>query len=546
MGFVAYTIPMHTDDTTEIDPRTRQVWLVGGGIASMAAAVFLIRDAGVPGQNIHILEELGLAGGALDGGASPVQAGYVTRGGRMLEEEAYQTLWNLLESIPSLEDPGISVRQETLEFNERVKTHARARLIDAKHRIIDAGDYGFDTRDRLELTRLLATPEHALGARRIDELFSEHFFATNFWQMWRTTFAFQNWHSAIELKRYFLRFIQEFSRIHTLSGVRRTKYNQYDSIVRPLQRFVLDRGVDVRFATRVTDVDFDQHDMTRRRATRLHIRTRQGDTAIELGESDVAMITLGSITADSTYAGNDTIPELIRDRRDGGWSLWDGVSRKAKDFGRPNTFYGNIDENKWESFTVTMYGDRLLKRIVEYSNNEPGTGALMTFVESGWLMSIVVPYEPHFPGMPKDTYTLWGYGLFIDDKGTYIEKPMAQCTGREILTELIHQLGFEDILDEVLRTSDVTTVMMPYASALFSRRIPEDRPLVIPAGARNFAFLGQFVEMPEDTVFTVEYSVHCAMRAAYALFNVDKPIPPIVHGIMDPNIGLQALESAFK
>ncbi len=240
------------------------------------------------------------------------------------------------------------------------------------------------------------------------------------------------------------------------------------------------------------------------------------------------------------------MPELIRDRRDGGWSLWDNIAKKAKDFGRPNTFYGNIDENKWESFTLTMHGDRLLKRIVEYSNNEPGTGALMTFVESGWLMSIVVPYEPHFPDMPKDTYTLWGYGLFIDDKGTYIEKPMAQCTGREILTELIHQLGFEDILEEVLKSTDVTTVMMPYASALFSRRIPEDRPLVIPKGARNFAFLGQFVEMPEDTVFTVEYSTHCAMRAAYALFNVDKPIPPIIHGIMDPHIGLQALESAFK
>jgi oleate hydratase len=195
---------------------------------------------------------------------------------------------------------------------------------------------------------------------------------------------------------------------------------------------------------------------------------------------------------------------------------------------------------------VTMHGDRLLRRIAEFSNNEPGTGALMTFVKSGWLMSIVVPYQPHFAGMPEDTYTLWGYGLFIDDKGNYVQKPMAECTGREILTELIHHLGFDDILDDVLKTTDVTTVMMPYASALFSRRIPEDRPLVIPAGASNFAFLGQFVELPEDTVFTVEYSVHCAMHAAYTLFNVNKPIPPIYLGILDPKVGLQALESAFK
>jgi oleate hydratase len=527
------------------NPQSGQIWLVGGGIASMAAAAFLIRDAGVPAPNIHILEQLGLDGGALDGGASPVQPGFVTRGGRMLEEEVYQTLWNLLETIPSLDDSHTSVRQDILDFNERVPTDSHARLVDGNHRIMDASVYGFNTVDRLQMTRLLATPEHALGARRIDELFSEHFFATNFWQMWRTTFAFQNWHSAIELKRYFLRFIQEFSRIHTLSGVRRTRYNQYDSIVKPLQRWMLERGVDVRFATRVTDIDFDQTDPNRRRASRLHLQRRDGDARIDIGENDVVMVTLGSITADSTYAGNDTIPELIRDRRDGCWTLWDSIARKAKDFGRPNTFYGNIDENKWESFTLTMHGDRLLKRIIENSNNEPGTGALTTFVKSGWLMSIVVPYQPHFAGMPAGTYTLWGYGLFIDAQGDYVQKPMAQCTGREILTELIHQLGFADILDEVMKTTDVTTVMLPYASAIFSRRIPRDRPLLIPQGALNFAFLGQFVEIPDDVVYTVEYSVHGAMRAVYEIFKVAKPIPPMYHGLLDPKVGLAALEAAF-
>src|ERR1700722_851860 len=307
--------------TGKFDLQSSQIWLVGGGIASMAAAVFLIRDAGVPAQNIHILEELGLQGGALDGGKSPVQAGYVTRGGRMLEDEAYQILWNLLESIPSLEDPHITVRDEVVDFNARVKTEDRARLIDSNHRIMDARAYGFNMRDRVELTRLLATSEHSLGARRINEIFSEHFFTTNFWQMWRTTFAFQNWHSAAELKRYFLRFIQEFSRIHTLSGVVRTKYNQYDSLVRPLQRWMMARGVDVRFATRVADVDFDQADPRRRVATRINLRTKGGDAVIDLSANDVVMLTEGSITADSTYGGNETVPELIRDRRDGAWSL---------------------------------------------------------------------------------------------------------------------------------------------------------------------------------------------------------------------------------
>jgi oleate hydratase len=528
-----------------LDPKKAQIWLVGGGIASMAAAAFLIRDAGVPGENVHILEQLGIEGGSLDGARSPVQDGYVTRGGRELEEEAYQTLWILLESIPSLEDPAISVRQEILAFNERVKTDDHARLIDKDHRILDAGAYGFNTGDRIELMRVLATPEKVLGSRRIDEMFSEHFLQTKFWQMWRTTFAFQNWHSVMELKRYFLRLVQEYPRVNTMSGVRRTKYNQYDSIVRPLQKWMMDRGVDVRFGTRVVDIDFDQTDAARRRVVRLHLQTRQGSSTIDLGLHDVAMITLGSITADSTYGGNDTVPELIRDHRGGDWSLWDTIADKAKDFGRPTTFF-DIDENKWESFTLTMHGDTLLKRIVEYSNNEPGTGAMMSFVDSGWLMSIVVPYQPHFAGMRENEYTLWGYGLFIDKKGDYVNKPMAQCTGKEILAELIQQLGFEDIMDEVLTSTDVTTVMLPYGSAVFACRKPEDRPLVIPEGAENFAFLGQWVEVPKDIVFTVEYSVRCAMHAVYGLLGVDKKVPPVYSCLLDPKTGLAALASMFR
>jgi oleate hydratase len=530
-----------------IDPRKTQLWLVGGGIASMAAAVFAIRDAAVPGKNVHILEQLDIAGGSLDGSpAGPSHWGYVTRGGRELDENTYQTLWNLLESIPSLEDPNVSVRQEFLAFNQRVRTDARARLIDKNHRILDASAFGFNARDRIELMRVLTLPEHALGTRRIDEMFSEHFLRTNFWQMWRTMFAFQNWHSTIELRRYFLRLVQQFPQMASMSGVRRTKYNQYDSIVRPLQKWLMDRDVEVRFGTRVTDVDFDQSDPARRRAIRLHLQTSQGSSSIELGEQDVTMLTLGSITADTTLGGNDTVPELIRNRRGGDWSLWEAFAGKAKDFGRPDAFF-NVDENKWESFTLTMHGATLLKRIVEYSKNEPGTGAMMSFVDSSWLMSIVVPYQPHFAEMSKDTYTLWGYGLFIDKKGDYVEKPMARCTGKDILIELIHQLGFEDIMEEVLASTDVTSVMLPYASAMFACRVPEDRPCVIPKGAKNFAFLGEWVELPEDIVYTVEYSVHTGMHAVYNLFGVDKRIPlPAYHDLLDPKAGFGALESIFK
>ncbi|KAF5275727.1 hypothetical protein FQR65_LT16559 [Abscondita terminalis] len=491
-------------------------------------AAFAIRDAKVPAQNIHILEELDVSGGSMDGAHTPnTSQAWVTRGGRMLTDETYLCLWDLFSSIPSLENPDISVREECREFNEQIKTHAQARLINAQHVISDASKLGLNTLHRAQMLRLLASKEEKIGSRRIDEFFDETFFETNFWRMWRTTFAFQKWHSAAELRRYFLRFIQELPRIHTLAGVKRTKYNQYDSMILPLQRWLVEQGVDVRFGHYVTDADFQTDEKTsERRATRLYINLPEGAEQIDLKENDLAIFTLGSITADSRYGGNDDVPALIRDRLDHGWTLWETLAKKAPDFGRPMTFYGNIDEHKWESFTLTMHDDVLLNRIIEYTGNQPGTGALMTWFESGWHLSIVVPAQPHFADLPQGTFTLW-------------------ATGNEILTELIQQLGFDDILEHVLANTTVTTAMMPYASALFACRKSGDRPQVIPQGSKNFAFLGQFVEIEDDVVFTVEYSVRGAMLAIYAFFGVEREIPDIYNGLLDPKVGLKALETVF-
>ncbi|KAK0334865.1 hypothetical protein LTR94_015162 [Friedmanniomyces endolithicus] len=496
---------MQNKKRTPLDAQQTHLWIIGGGIAGMAAAAFAIRDAKVPAKNIHILEELDISGGSMDGGQTPHAAqAWVTRGGRMLTDETYLCLWDLFSSIPSLENPNVS------------------------------------------MLRLLASKEEKIGSRRIDEFFDEAFFETNFWRMWRTTFAFQKWHSAAELRRYFLRFIQELPRIHTLAGVKRTKYNQYDSMILPLQRWLVAQGVDVRFGHYVTDADFITNAETQERHTsRLYVQLPEGSEQINLKANDLAIFTLGSITADSRYGGNHDVPALIRHREDHGWTLWETLAQKAPDFGRPMTFYGNVDEHKWESFTLTMKDDVLLKRIVDYTGNEPGTGALMTWYESGWHLSIVVPAQPHFADLPEGLYTLWGYGFQIDHMGDYIKKPMSEATGQEILTELIKQLGFDDILDHVLATTDVTTAMMPYASALFACRKLGDRPQVIPQGSQNFAFLGQFVEIEDDVVFTVEYSVRGAMLAIYEFFGVEREIPEIYNGLLDPKVGLKALETVF-
>jgi oleate hydratase len=518
-------------------------YLTGGGIASLAAAVFLVRDAGFDGSRVKILEELPVPGGALDGGGDP-ETGYVARGARMLEEEAYTCLWNLLDSIPSLTAPPKTVRQEIREFNAGSPGSAGARLVDRNHEILVASELGLRLRDRLEATRLLVLPERVIGSRRIDDFFSAHFFSTRLWAMWRTMFGIQAWSSAIEFKRCCLRFAQELPQIHTLSGALRTEYNQYESMVRPICAWLTARGVVVECGTRVTDLEFSGA-AGNRRVTRISYERDGSAGAYDLGAGDYAFVTLGSMTADAAYGDDNRAPELIRDKRDGAFRLWDAISAKAGDFGHPHVFTANVDQTKWESFTLTMRSPLLLKRIEDFSGNAPGTGGLTTFADSGWLMSIAVPRQPHFAGQPDGVYTLFGYGLLIDRPGDYVPKKMSEATGQEILTELVGQLGFGADLDEISRTTTVIPVMMPYIASQYQPRRAGDRPLIVPRGAQNFAFLGQFTEVPGDVVFTVEYSVRGAMHAVYQLLGVRKDIPGIYHGLADPKAALRTLKTAL-
>ncbi|MET3808653.1 myosin-crossreactive antigen [Nakamurella sp. UYEF19] len=329
----------------------------------------------------------------------------------------------------------------------------------------------------------------------------------------------------------------------TLAGVRRTPLNQYDSIVRPIESYLMANGVRIEHGVRVTDGEFIAAGVARR-ATAIHLICDGEPSTRLLGHDDLAFITLGSMTADSTYGDDHHVPELIRDKRDGAWSLWETLSVKAPDFGRPNTFDGNVDESKWESFTLAMHDFLLLQRVQELTNNMPGEGALMTFVESNWLLSIVVPHQPHFAGQPDDVSTLWGYGLFLDRPGNFVATTLAESTGRQILTELAGHLGVEDVLERIRATTTARTVLMPYITSQFARRSRGDRPMTIPVGAANFAFLGQYTEILEGVEFTVENSIRGAMIAVYGLLGLDNQVPPVYHGLHEPRVTQGVLAAA--
>ena len=419
------------EEKTEFSSETvnkGQAYFVGGGLASLAGAAYLIRDCKMEGSRIHILEGMHILGGSNDGAGDPVN-GFVCRGGRMLNEETYENFWELFSTVPSLEMPGKSVTEEILNFDHLHPTHAQGRLIDKNGEILDVSSMGFNNEDRLALGRLMLTPEEKLDDMTIEDWFrdSMHFFTTNFWYMWQTTFAFQRWSSLFEFKRYMERMIFEFSRIETLEGVTRTPYNQYESVILPLKTWLEEQGVDFSIRATVTDIDFaDESGIT---ASAIHIERDGEEEVIRLQREDLCIMTNGCMTDCATLGDMHTAPVFDAQKPISG-ELWARVTAKKAGLGSPEPFFGHPDQTNWESFTVTCRGNKLLKMIEAYTGNIPGSGALMTFKDSNWLMSIVVAAQPHFKNQPADTTIFWGYGLYTDRTGDYVKKPTREMSVR--------------------------------------------------------------------------------------------------------------------
>ena len=513
------------------------VYLVGGGIASLAAAAFLIRDGDIPGKNITIFEQLDRLGGSLDGAGSP-QTGYVLRGGRMIESK-YLCTYSLFSSIPTL-DESKSVTQEIFEWNEVMETSSKSRLVRHGQRI-DGPELGLTEAHILTLERVAAEPEAMLGRNTIADEFDPTFFETDFWLMWCTTFAFQPWHSAVEFKRYLLRFTHMIAGFNHLRGIMRTVYNQYDSMVRPLQKWIEERGVQFELNTRVTDLVL-REDGNSKTVERI-VYTRGGIAGeIKLGVADLAIVTLGSMTECSSLGGMDSAP-VLKDKSEGGaWGLWEKIAMGRPEFGQPSVFAGHIDESKWVSFTATLHDPTFFRLVRKLTGNIPGEGGLITFADSSWLTSIVLPHQPHFIGQPKDVSVFWGYGLFVDKSGDFVKKPMSACTGREIMTEILGHMRAESEASQILKTSICIPCMMPFITSQFLRREKGDRPQVRPEGSTNLAFVGQFCEQSDDVVFTVEYSIRSAQKAVYSLLKMKREPPAIYKGQYDPHV----LYRAFK
>lgn len=515
-------------------------WIIGTGLAGLSAAVFLIRDAQVPGDRIHLLEELPLAGGSLDGVKRP-DVGFITRGGREMENH-FECMWDMYRSIPSLEIEGASYLDEYYWLDKDDPNSSNCRLIHNRgERVADDGDFTLSEASQKEIVGLFLMSEESVGARTIDDYFSEEFFDSNFWAYWATMFAFERWHSLAEMRRYLLRFVHHINGLPDFTALKFNKYNQYESMVKPLLAYLKGHGVDIRYGTAARDVRVST-DAGKKTATALLVTVDGEDKEIALGEDDLVLITNGSITESTTYGDHHT-PAPATSEPGGSWTLWEKLAAQSPDFGRPSVFYKDLPERSWfisatatiENTQIDSYIERLTQR--DLHDGKVNTGGIITITDSSWMLSFAIHRQPHFKEQAPNQTVVWIYGLYSDTEGDYVHKRIVDCTGEEITREWLYHLGVEpNRIDELARQESVNTVpcYMPFITSYFMPRRPGDRPDVVPAGSRNLAFIGNFAESPtRDTVFTTEYSVRTAMEAVYTLMDVDRGVPEVFSSAYD-------------
>ena len=516
----------------------KSAYIIGTGLAGLTAAFYLVRDGQMPGNHIHLLEKLELAGGSCDG-YKDVHKGFYMRGGREMDNH-FEIMWDVFRDVPSIETPNVSVLDEYYWLNKHDPNYSLCRATVNKGEDAHTDKlFKLDKDSAMALSQLFITPEADLEDKKISDVLPESFWETNFWLYWQTMFAFQKWSSALEMKRYLCRYVHHIDGLPDFSALRFTKYNQYESMILPLIEYLKKHDVDVQFGMDVKNVVIEDVDGKKTAKELIYVKDNK-EQSIPLTADDLVFITNGCCTDTSCYGDQTHAPDLsnIVNGQGESWDLWKNIAKQAKhdEYGHPDVFCSDTEATNWMSATVETSNEDIINHIMNICKRDPRagkvtTGGIVTVKDSvdNWFLSWTINRQPQFKSQNKDTVLVWLYALHTDTEGNYIKKAMRDCTGEEICQEWLYHIGMDEnkIKDYSENACNTTTCFMPYINAFFQPRKNVDRPKVVPEGAVNFAFIGQFAETPRDTIFTTEYSMRTGMESVYTLLNVDRGVPEV-------------------
>ena len=515
----------------------KSAYIIDTGLAGLSAAFYLVRDGQMKGEHIHLLEKLDLAGGSCDG-RKDITKGFYMRGGREMDNH-FECMWDMFRSVPSIETPNVSVLDEYYWLNKHDPNYSLCRAT------VNCGEdahtdklFKLDKKSAMALSKLFMTPEKDLEDKKISDVLPESFWNTNFWLYWQTMFAFQKWSSALEMKRYLCRYVHHIDGLPDFSALRFTKYNQYESMILPLTKYLESNGVKIEYGIDVKNVIIESK-QGKKVATQIVYESKGQEKTIDLIEDDLVFITNGCCTDTSCYGDQNTAPDLSNIKNGSGesWDLWKNIAAQATngEFGNPEKFCGNVDMTNWMSATIEVSDENIINHTINVCKRDPRkgkvtTGGIVTVKDSteNWYLSWTINRQPQFKSQNKNSILVWVYALNTNKPGNFVKKAIKTCTGKEVCEEWLYHIGIPtNEIEEYADKCNTTTCYMPYINAFFQPRAEKDRPLVVPKEAVNFAFVGQFAETPRDTIFTTEYSIRTGMEAVYTLLNIDRAVPEV-------------------
>ncbi len=461
------------------------------------------------------------------------------RGGREMDNH-FEVMWDVYRDVPSKDDPNVSVLDEYYWLNKEDPNYSLCRATSNCGKKLPTGkDFTLDKEAQRQLLKLYMTREEDLEYKKISDCFDSHFFSSNFWLYWQTMFAFQEWSSALEMKRYIQRYVHHIDGLPDFTALRFTRYNQYESMILPLLKYLTDKGVSFIPHCEVTNIVIDARKANHKVAKAIECEIGGKKEIIKLTENDLVFVTNGSCVDSTRYGSQTTAPayKSVKNGAGESWDLWKKMAAQVNDgsFGNPEVFCGNVEETNWMSATIDV-DDTLLPYIMNITQRNPHdhkvcTGGIVTVKDSwdNWRCSWTINRQGQFEDQPEDRTLIWFYSLYTNRPGNYIKKPMRECTGLEVAMEWMYHIGVPTYkIEEYAKNhSNTTTAYMPYIDAFFQPRNGLDRPKVVPDGSVNIAFIGQFAEIPADTIFTTEYSMRSGMEAVYTLMNVDRAVPEV-------------------
>ena len=535
-GAGTYEAFAHPEKPEGVDRKS--AYIIGTGLAGLSAAFYLVRDGQMKGERIHLLEKLDLAGGSCDG-RKDITKGFYMRGGREMDNH-FECMWDMFRDVPSIETPEVSVLDEYYWLNKHDPNYSLCRAsVNCGEDAHTDKKFCLDKASALALSKLFMTPEKDLEDKKISDVLPDSFWDTNFWLYWQTMFAFQRWSSALEMKRYLCRYVHHIDGLPDFSALRFTKYNQFESMILPLVKYLEAHGVRIEYGMDVKNVIIKN--VGDKKIAEKIVYLKDGkEEEIGLTEDDLVFITNGCCTDTSCYGDQTHKPDLSGVKNGAGesWDLWKNIAKQAVngEYGDPDNFCDDFEATNWMSATVETSNEEIIQHIIKICKRDPRagkvtTGGIVTVKDStdNWYLSWTINRQPQFKAQNKDSVLIWVYSLSTNKEGNYVKKAMRDCTGEEVCKEWLYHIGIptSEIDDLAKNACNTTTCFMPFINAFFQPRKKSDRPLVVPEGSVNFAFLGQFAETPRDTIFTTENSIRTGMEAVYTLLNVDRAVPEV-------------------